>query len=72
VVGAVVLVAVGVFVAAMVAVIRDSLPSDSPRVVETDDYRFDAPDGWVTACGDRAPGCLAVTSDSGSWGKRER
>ena len=71
VVGAVVLVVVGVFIAAMVSAYRHSLPSDSPRVVETDDYRFDAPDRWITTCEDRAPGCLAVLASDYQWNDRE-
>lgn len=71
VVGAVVLVVLGIFAAAVVSVVRDNLPNDSPRVVETDDYRFDAPDPWVTACADRAPGCLAVLASNYQWNDRE-
>jgi hypothetical protein len=68
---AVVVVIAGVFVAAFVSVLRNNLPADSARVVETADYRFDAPEGWITACADRAPGCLAVAASSHLWSDRE-
>lgn len=71
VVGAIVLVVGGVFIAAMVSVVRDNLPADSPRVLETDDFRFEAPERWVTTCADRAPGCLAVLATNMQWKDRE-
>lgn len=49
-----------IFVGMRLDVWRNGMPADSPRVVETDDYRFEAPDGWITACADKTPGCLAV------------
>lgn len=52
----------------------NQLPADTPRVVTTADYEFSAPDGWLTACAQEAPGCLAVLPYSPSmrgWSSRQ-
>lgn len=64
---------VGLFLWSLADAAFFSLPANSPRVVLTTDYRFDAPDGWITLCANEAPGCIAVKVKPGltrTWSNR--